>query len=68
MVFYFFALISEGGFIFSPCYSLELCIQTLIAFLFSLAFPGGKTRGAVAVQAQEGLEELSHDEGQEGRW
>ena len=29
---------------------------------------GGATRGAVAAQAQEqeGLEELSHDEGQEG--
>ena len=29
--------------------------------------PGGATRGAVAAQAQEGLEELSHVEGQE-RW
>ena len=29
--------------------------------------PGGATRGAVAEQAQEGLEELSHVEGQEGR-
>ena len=27
--------------------------------------PGGATRGAMAAQAQEGLEELSHDEGQE---
>ena len=25
-------------------------------------------QGAVAVRAQEGLEELSHIEGQEGRW
>ena len=25
-------------------------------------------QGAVAVQAQDGLEELSHVEGQEGRW
>ena len=25
-------------------------------------------QGAVAAQAQEGLEELSHVEGQEGRW
>ena len=24
---YFFALISEEGFLISPCYSLELCIQ-----------------------------------------
>ena len=29
--------------------------------------PGGASRGAVAAQAQEGLEELSHVEGQEGR-
>ena len=28
---------------------------------------GGATPGVVAVQAQEGLEELSHVEGQEGR-
>ena len=28
---------------------------------------GGATRGAVAAQAQEGLEELSHVEGQEWR-
>ena len=31
------------------------------------ARPGGATRGSVAAQAQEGLEELSHNEGQE-RW
>ena len=35
---YFFALITEEGFLFSPCYSLELCIQMLISFLFSFAF------------------------------
>ena len=29
--------------------------------------PGGTTRGAMAAQAQEGLEEPSHVEGQEGR-
>ena len=34
---YLFALIAEEAFI-SPCYSLELCIQMLISFLFSLAF------------------------------
>ena len=28
-------------------------------------WPGGASRGAVASQAQEGLEELSHAEGQE---
>ena len=35
---YFFALISEEGFLISSCYSLELCIQMLISFLFSLLF------------------------------
>ena len=33
----FFALISEKSFLISPCYSLELCIQMLISFLFSFA-------------------------------
>ena len=35
---YFFALITKEGFLISPCYSLELCIQMLISFLFPLAF------------------------------
>ena len=35
---YFFALITEEGFLISPCYSLELCIQLGISFLFSFAF------------------------------
>ena len=35
---YFFALIAEEGFLISPCYSLELCIQMLTSFLFSFAF------------------------------
>ena len=35
---YFFALITEKGFLISPCYSLELCIQMAISFLFSFAF------------------------------
>ena len=35
---YFFALIAEEGFLISPCYSLELCIQMLISFLFSFVF------------------------------
>ena len=35
---YFFALITEEGFLISPCYSLELCIQMVIFFLFSFAF------------------------------
>ena len=35
---YFFALITVEGFLISPCYSLELCIQMLLSFLFSFAF------------------------------
>ena len=35
---YFFALIAEEGFLISFCYSLELCIQMFISFLFSFAF------------------------------
>src|SRR5574337_1962651 len=35
---YFFALITEEGFLICPCYSLELCIQMGISFLFSFAF------------------------------
>ena len=35
---YFFALIAEEGFLTSSCYSLELCIQMLVSFLFSFAF------------------------------
>ena len=35
---YFFALMAEEVFLISPGYSLELCIQMGISFLFSLAF------------------------------
>ena len=35
---YFFALTTEEGFLISPCYSLELCIQMGISFLFLLCF------------------------------
>ena len=35
---YFFALITEEGFLISPCYSLELCIQMGISLLFFFAF------------------------------
>ena len=31
---YFFALTTEDGFLFCPCYSLELCIQMGISFPF----------------------------------
>ena len=37
VVLYFFSLTTEEGFLISPCYSLELCIQMSIFFLFSLA-------------------------------
>ena len=36
--FCFFALITEEGFLISPCYSLELCIQLGMSFLSSFAF------------------------------
>ena len=32
------AFIAEEGFLISPCYSLELCIQMGVSILFSLAF------------------------------
>ena len=35
---YFFAVITKEGFLISPCYSLELCIQMGISFVFSFAF------------------------------
>ena len=35
---YFFALIAEEVFLISSCYSLELCIQMFISFLFFFAF------------------------------
>ena len=31
---YFFGLITEEGFLISPCYSLEMCIQMDLSFLF----------------------------------
>ena len=36
--FYFFALITEEGFLISPCYSLELYIQMLICSFSPLLF------------------------------
>ena len=38
VILYFFALITEEGFLISPCLCLELCIQMLISFFFSFAF------------------------------
>ena len=34
----FFTLITEEGFLISPCYSLELCVQMGMSFLFFFAF------------------------------
>ena len=36
---YFFAPITEEGFLISPCYSLELCIRMSTSFIFSFVFP-----------------------------
>ena len=33
---YFSTLITEEGFLISPCYSLELCIQIGVSFVFFL--------------------------------
>ena len=41
---YFFALISEEGFLISPWYSLELCIHMGISFLSPLLFAKQKRR------------------------
>ena len=38
---YFFALITEEGFLISSCYPLELCTQMGISFLFSFALGNG---------------------------
>ena len=35
---YFFTLIAEEGFLISPCFSLELCTQMNISFIFSFSF------------------------------
>ena len=37
-LYFFSALITEEGFLISPSYSLELCIQMGISFLLSFAF------------------------------
>ena len=33
-----YSMVTEEGFLISPCYSLELCIQMSISFLFSFTF------------------------------
>ena len=35
---YFFALITEEGFLISPCYSLELCIEIGVSSFYPLPF------------------------------
>ena len=35
---YFFALITEEGFLISPCYSLELCIQVGLSVCLLLSY------------------------------
>ena len=50
---YFFALITEEGFLISPCCSLELCIQMLLSFPFSFA-PG--LRASILPSPQPGHE------------
>ena len=42
---YFFELITEEGFLIYPCYSLELCIQMLVSFLFSISCKDGYNKG-----------------------
>ena len=49
---YFFALISEEGFLISPCYSLELCIQMGISFLFFFAFCFSSLGGAFFISSE----------------
>ena len=58
---YFFALIAEEGFLISPCYSLELCIQMvylffsplLLASLLFIAICKASSDGHFAIITQE---------------
>ena len=53
---YFFALIAEEGFLISSCYSLELCIQMFISFLFSFVFRfSGRQLGGATPRPPGGL-------------
>ena len=45
---YFFVLITEDGFLISPCYSLGLCVQMSILFLFSFAFSFSSFLGSLS--------------------
>ena len=54
---YFFALITEEGFLISPYYSLELCIQMGMSFLYSFAMdcslPGSSVHGIFQARVLE---------------
>ena len=50
-----FAVITEEGFLISPCYSLELCIQTRISFLFSFAFCSEKRHAVTSKSSKIGI-------------
>ena len=52
---YFFALITEEGFLISLCYSLELCIQMLMFFLFSFAFCFSSFQSYLFISQQNSL-------------
>ena len=48
----FFALTTEEGFLISSCYSLELCIQMIVSFLFSAKWLSGEAL-QIAVNRKE---------------
>ena len=58
---YFFALITEKGFLISPYYSLELCIQMLISFLFSFVYMLSKSLIQFSVDVQGCVPSLLFD-------
>ena len=51
---YFFALIAEEGFLISPSYSLELCIQMLITFHEEIPHVQGKRNPSKTVGVARG--------------
>ena len=62
---YFFAQITEEGFLISPCYSLELCVQMGISFLFSFAQCWTSQQRLLGTGAASIREEIPHVQGQE---
>ena len=63
----FFAQITEEGFFISPCYSLELCIQMGISFLFSFAQCWSGQQRLLGTGAMNIREEIPDVQGQELR-